>query len=119
MAYGIPSNFLPITNTGNIKLQNHLRWLAFRQAKESAIDRGIRFNGIDCPFVKDVLTGKGPHVSSNPANVAYRKSMEKRFLEHRDALTAEKKTLISREIVDDLVQNGGRFLIKKKKLVDK
>lgn len=113
-AYGISSNFLPITNTGNIKNQNHLRWLAFRQAKESAIEHGIGFNGIDCPSVKDVLTGKGPHVSSNPANVAYRKIMEKRFLEHRDALTAERKTMISREIVDELVQNGGRFLIKEK-----
>jgi len=113
-AYGISSNFLPITNTGNIKTQNHLRWLAFRQAKETAIEHGIEFNGIDCPSVKDVLTGKGPHVSSNPANVAYRKIMETRFLEHRDALTAERKTMISREIVDDLVRNGGRFLIKEK-----
>lgn len=64
--------------------------------------------------MKDVLTGKGPHVSSNPANVAYRKIMETRFLEHRDALTAERKTMISREIVDELLQNGGRFLIKEK-----
>jgi hypothetical protein len=64
--------------------------------------------------VKDVLTGKGPHVSSNPANVAYRKIMEKRFLEHRDALTPERKTLISREIVDELVQSGARFLVKEK-----
>jgi hypothetical protein len=113
-AYGISSNFLPITNTGNIKNQNHLRWIAFRHAKENAIEHGIEFNGIDCPSVKDVLTGKGPHVSSNPANVAYRKTMEKRFLEHRDALTAERKTMISREIVDELVQSGGRFLIKEK-----
>ena len=112
--YGIPSNFLPITNTGNIKVQNHHRWLAFRQAKESSIERGIDFNGIECPSVKDVLTGKGPLVSSNPANVAYRKIMETRFLEHRDALTAERKTMISREIVDELIQDGGRFLIKQK-----
>ena len=35
-------------------------------------------------------------------------------MEHRDALTAERKTVISREIVDKLVQNGGRFLIKGK-----
>jgi len=112
--YGIPSNFLPITNTGNIKIQNHLRWLAFRQAKESSIERGIDFNGIECPSVKDVLTGKGPLVSSNPANVANRKIMERRFLEHRDALTAERKTLISREIVDELIRDGGKFLIKQK-----
>ena len=112
--YGIPSNFLPITNTGNIKVQNHHRWLAFRQAKESSIERGIDFNGIECPSVKDVLTGKGPLVSSNPANVAYRKIMETRFLEHRDALTAERKTMISREIVDELIQDGGKFLIKQK-----
>jgi len=113
-AYGISSNFLPITNTGNIKNLNHLKWVTFRQAQETAIEHGIEFNGIYCPSVKDVLTGKGPHVSSNPANVAYRKIMEKRFLEHRDALTAERKTMISREIVDELVQSGGRFLVREK-----
>ena len=114
MAYGISSSFLPITNTGNIKNQNHLKWLGFRQAKENAIEHGIEFNGIDCPSIKDVLTGKGPHVSSNPANVTYRKIMEKRFLEHRDALSADRKTMISREIVDELRENGSRFLIKEK-----
>ena len=114
LTYGISSNFLPITNTGNVKNQNHIRWLSFRQAKENAMKHGVEFNGIDCPSTKDVLTGKGPHVSSNPANVAYRKIMETRFLEHRDALTAERKTMISREIVDELVQSGGRFLIKEK-----
>jgi len=113
IAYGILSHFLPVTNTGNIKNQNLLRWIAFRQAKERASVLGIQFNGIDCPLVKDVLTGKGPHVSSNPANVVYRKIMESRFLEHRDAATADRKTVISREIVDKLVRDGGRFLMKK------
>jgi hypothetical protein len=112
IAYGISSHFLPVTNTGNIKNQNLLRWIAFRQAKERATVLGIQFNGIDCPLVKDILTGKGPHVSSNPANVAYRKGMESRFLEHRDATTADRKTVISREIVDELVRSGGRFLMK-------
>ena len=114
MRFGIASHFLPITNTGNIKNQNHLRWLAFRQAKERAIEHGTEFHGIDCPSVNDILTGKGPHVPSNPANVAYRKIMEARFMEHRDAITAERKTMISREIVDDIVQKGGRFLMKEK-----
>jgi len=114
LTYGISSNFLPITNTGNVKNQNHIRWLSFLQAKERATKHGVEFNGIDCPSTKDVLTGKGPHVSSNPANIAYRKIMKHRFLEHRDALTAERKTMISREIVDELVNNGGRFLVKEK-----
>jgi hypothetical protein len=113
-AYGISSSFLPITNTGNIKNMHHLRWPTFRQAQETAIEHEIGFNGICCPSVKDVLTGKGTHVSSNPANFVYRKIMEKIFLEHRDALTAERKTMISREIVDELVQNGGQFLVKEK-----
>ena len=112
LAYGISSHFLPVTNTGNIKNQNLLRWFAFRQAKERALEDEVEFYGVDCPSVKDVLTGKGPHVSSNPANVTYRKMLEKRFLEHRDALSAEKKTMISREIVDEIVKKGGRFLIK-------
>uniref|UniRef100_A0A7S4A8N7 DUF6824 domain-containing protein n=2 Tax=Pseudo-nitzschia australis TaxID=44445 RepID=A0A7S4A8N7_9STRA len=112
LPYGISSHFLPVTNTGNIKNQNLLKWFAFRQAKERALEGEVEFNGVDCPSVKDILTGKGPHVSSNPANVTYRKMMETRFLEHRDALSAEKKTAISREIVDEVVKNGGRFLIK-------
>jgi len=114
ISYGISSEYLPVTSTGNLKNQNHLKWIAYREAKDSATQRGLPFNGIDCPSVRDVLAGKGPHISKNPANIVFRKMMETRFMEHRDARIVERKTSITWEIVETIKNRGGRFLVKDK-----
>ncbi|KAL3907803.1 MAG: hypothetical protein SGILL_008723, partial [Bacillariaceae sp.] len=98
MSYGISPDFIPITSTGNLKTQNHQKWIAYREAKEYAMQHGIPFDGIDCPSVKDVLAGKGPHVSNHPGNSAFRKLMGTRFEEHRDATVIDKKTAITWEV---------------------
>ena len=114
LAYGIPSEFAPITNTGNIKTQNHNKWIAYREAKENALRRGIPFDGIDFPSVTDVLAGKGPHVLGHPGNIAFRRIIEARFEEHRDAAVIERKTAITWEVLLEIQRRGGRFLVKGK-----
>lgn len=114
MTYSIPSDFIPITNTGNLKTQNHLKWLTFLEAKEIALQEGVAFDGIDCPTVKDILAGKGPHVSSHPGNIDFRKIMESRFEEHRDVTVIDRKTAITWEVVLECQRRGARFLVKDK-----
>jgi hypothetical protein len=97
-----------------LKIQSHHKWLAYRETKERASQNGIEFDGIFCPLVNDILSGKGPHISNNPANIAFRKLMESRFLEHRDARAAERKTAITWEVVEEVKRRGGRFLVKDK-----
>jgi hypothetical protein len=114
MKYGIPSDYLPITNTGNLKTQNHQKWIAFREAKGYALQQGVPFDGIDCPCLKDVLSGKGPHVSNHPGNRTFRKIMESRFKEHYDAGSVDRKTEITWEVVREMQRLHARFLIKDK-----
>lgn len=114
MSYSIPSEFLPITNTGNIKIQNHNKWITYLESKEAAMREDIVFYGIDCPSVKDILAGKGPHVSNHPGNIEFRKIMESRFEEHRDATVIDRKTAITWEVVLECQRRGARFLIKDK-----
>jgi hypothetical protein len=54
--------------------------MSYREAKETAKERGIPFHGFDCPGKWDVLSGKGPHISNNP--IIFHKLMESRFVEH-------------------------------------
>lgn len=112
MKYGIPSDYIPITNTGNIKTQNHQKWIAYREAKEHTLRKGIPFDGIDFPSVRDVLAGKGPHVLSHPGNCEFRRIIQSRFEEHRDATVTERKTAITWEVVLEIQRRGGRFLVK-------
>jgi hypothetical protein len=114
MTYSIPSEYLPITNTGNLKTQNHHKWLTYLEAKESAFEEGVPFDGIDCPSVKDILAGKGPLVSNHPGNIDFRKTMESRFEEHRDAEVMDRKTAITWEVVLGCQRRGARFLVKDK-----
>ncbi|KAG7348480.1 hypothetical protein IV203_017185 [Nitzschia inconspicua] len=114
MTYSIPSEYIPITNTGNIKAQNHHKWLTYLEAKETASQESVAFDGIECPSVKDILAGKGPHVSNHPGNIAFRKIMESRFQEHRDATAIDRKTAITWEVVIECQRRGARFLVKDK-----
>jgi hypothetical protein len=114
MKYSIPVEYIPITNTGNLKTQNHHKWLTYLEARESASHEGIPFDGIDCPSIRDILAGKGPHVSNHPGNVEFRNIMESRFEEHRDATVIDRKTAITWEVVLECQRKGARFLIKDK-----
>jgi uncharacterized protein (DUF1330 family) len=114
MTYGISPDYIPITNTGNVKTQNHQKWIAYREEKEYALRERIPFDGIDCPSVNDVLAGKGPHISNHPGNVMFRKIMESQFEEHRDATVIDRKTAITWEVVQEVQRHGARFLVKDK-----
>ena len=49
---------------------------------------------------------------NHPGNIAFRKIIESRFEEHRDATEVERKTAITWEVVKEVQRSGGRFLVK-------
>jgi len=104
--YGIPSDQIPITWSGTIKLTYHRQWIRLRQTIEQR-ELGQRLSGtppeafielnkstmIECPNLNDVLFRQGTSTTSHPGNVAFRVMIERRLreLERAQQLEYEKK----------------------------
>lgn len=56
--FGIPTDRLPLKYDGSIKLDDHLQWIAVREAKEEAHRQGKAFDVIECPLNMDILAGE-------------------------------------------------------------
>jgi hypothetical protein len=67
-SYGIPTDRLPLKYDGSIKTDDHLQWIATREAKEEAARQGRTLEAVECPMNMDVLSGEFYCVSSNPNN---------------------------------------------------
>ena len=51
---------------------------------------------------------------NHPGNIEFRKIIESRFEEHRDASVIERKTAITWEVLIEIQRRGGRFLVRGK-----
>jgi hypothetical protein len=65
--YGIPTDRLPLKFDGTIKVEDHLQWIAIREAKEEAFRKGRVFDVIECPMNMDILSGEYNVTRSNLA----------------------------------------------------
>lgn len=129
MGYGIPSDVLPLTETGDVKAKESADWTKLRRFKES-ID-GLRWDRcqhrshlpgpvtgpavpavVECPLSNDVVFRNGRSTMCHPGNVMFRGLLETYYEQHRTAGTKEEKTHITWRIVDEvLVERKGRFLV--------
>eukprot|EP00537_Pseudo-nitzschia_pungens_P016407 CAMPEP_0172404166 /NCGR_PEP_ID=MMETSP1061-20121228/62098_1 /TAXON_ID=37318 /ORGANISM="Pseudo-nitzschia pungens, Strain cf. pungens" /LENGTH=337 /DNA_ID=CAMNT_0013138847 /DNA_START=37 /DNA_END=1050 /DNA_ORIENTATION=- len=105
--YGIPSDQIPLTWSGSIKLTHHRQWIRLRQAIEQR-ELGQRLSGmpasafyhinyntmIECPNLNDVLFRQGTSTTSHPGNVAFRALIESRL---RELETLQQIEAISKE----------------------
>lgn len=111
MAYGIPSDQVPIKSSGIIKCADHKKFIAYCQAREDAMLRnGENFNVIFCPSSNDVLIGRGPRIKSHIGNEVYRNLLQSKYEEYNSASMTKKKE-ISFDIIRKVHAYGGRFLI--------
>lgn len=112
--FGISHDQIPInSNTGEVKVQNHLKWLNMRQALEGARASGgpgCVFRGIECPSHQDVLLGRGRPIVNHRGNVAMRQRVEDRLIRFAAATNKDEKAAIVWEVVQETHQNNGRFL---------
>ncbi|KAG7348413.1 hypothetical protein IV203_017118 [Nitzschia inconspicua] len=112
MTFGIPADQMPVTSTGTIKTKKHLQWLKFLIAKEAAELNGEEFDGINCPGVNDVLFSLGRQTWCHPGYAMFRGMLEAHYLRRNSSHSSEEKTAITWEIVEEVEQKGGRFLIR-------
>jgi hypothetical protein len=122
-SYGIYVNQIPITETGNVKLNNLNQWLKVRRAietRDSTKKEGKCMSGnmdshesiIECPGMNDVIFRLGKSCLFHPGNHMFRSLIEDIFEAHDNAATQEEKVLITWSVIDRvLIEKKGRFFV--------
>jgi hypothetical protein len=109
--YGIPTDRLPLKYDGSTKTEDHLQWIAVREAREEAFRQGRDFDVIECPMNMDILAGRGQLVRNHPGNVSFRKDfIQARSYQYNAAHTRDEKNDIAADILDDIASMSRRFL---------
>lgn len=112
MAFGIPIEALPVTYEGELKTNNHLKWISRRHIKEGAVSHSSdesSFRGVDLPGPRDVLLGRGKTVQDHCGNFWLRNVMEPYVEVYKKTAKLEKNTL-AMQVVIQIKKSGGRFL---------
>jgi hypothetical protein len=114
-SYGIPVDLLPITETGNVKIKNHHRFLKVRNMLERqnvvASDEGVmkEDDAIECPRLHDVVFRVGDSYLCHPGNAKFRGWIESTFDDY-DAASKDRKSAITWMLVEEVLKTG-RFLV--------
>lgn len=106
MTFGISADILPMTPTGEHKLEAHQDYCS-RLRKSSEINDGV-FR-IVVPGTCDVLLGRGKPLQKHPGNLRYHHIVESCHGQYENAQKLE-KTNLARTIVQRMKESGGRFL---------
>jgi hypothetical protein len=109
--YGIPTDRLPLKYDGSIKVEDHLQWIAVREAKEEAFRQGRIFDAVECPMNMDILAGRGQLVRSHPGNISFRRDfIQARSTLYNAAHSRDEKNEIASDILRDIAAESRRFL---------
>uniref|UniRef100_A0A7S4ENT3 DUF6824 domain-containing protein n=1 Tax=Pseudo-nitzschia australis TaxID=44445 RepID=A0A7S4ENT3_9STRA len=138
--YGIPTEFIPATDAGNIKSANLRQWMKLRKHVEkeeqewmvqtgtlysssnSEEDSSLASTGVDihmpmsniveCPLSADVVFRRGQSLNFHPGNAMFQNLIELRIHEHTiDPKTTQSRRLaLEMELIEKVRSNGGRFL---------
>ncbi len=109
--FGIPTETIPITDTGNIKKLHLSQWIKVRKMIESKGNtRGEGDESIILlPNSNDVLIRAGTTTLSHPGNVFFRGMIEMKHLEFR-AGSEFTQAFLAENIVEEVERLKGRFL---------
>ncbi len=114
LSYGIPVHQIPRTNTGNIKVKNHLQWINTRIAIDQIRATSPDVTSFDCSIIghpgrHDVLFSKGGN-ASYPGNMELLEDINELlsvFKSHTDRKSRKK---VFDEIVASVEARNGRLL---------
>eukprot|EP00533_Pseudo-nitzschia_delicatissima_P011848 CAMPEP_0197278310 /NCGR_PEP_ID=MMETSP1432-20130617/18458_1 /TAXON_ID=44447 /ORGANISM="Pseudo-nitzschia delicatissima, Strain UNC1205" /LENGTH=478 /DNA_ID=CAMNT_0042744663 /DNA_START=79 /DNA_END=1515 /DNA_ORIENTATION=- len=110
--YGIPVEFIPVTGSGNIKLNLLKQWIRIRatlEAESRVYGSGVPFSGaiVECPGSTDVIFKPGKRLDYHPGNSLFQKLIRSRANEYSS--TPSKRGLY-RWLAMEIKERKGRFL---------
>lgn len=124
MTFGIPTDCLPITYQGEVKVLAHTKWWQRRKRMEehrwnNNNNNILHADGeegsymIDLPAKYDVLLRRGRHYQNHPGNARLRQAMEAYFntnTNNTNSMTTYLTTAVSQIIFQLKTTYGSRFL---------
>lgn len=112
-SYGIPTEHIPLTFSGNIKDGYIKQWVKMRGYLES---QKFDFRPIECPQLDDVLFRQGVSSLSYPGNSRVHRFVERRYeldpdINPKRGTVKSKREKVVLEVMNDIRTIGGRFLV--------
>ena len=109
--YGIPTEMIPITDSGNIKKTHLYQWIKVRKFLES--EDTTNSDGEDSiillPNSNDVLFRSGTTTSAHPGNAFFRGLIEMKHDEFKSG-SLSTQAVLAEDIVKEIEQLNGSFL---------
>jgi hypothetical protein len=106
--YGIPIDYIPVTGTGNIKLNYLKQWINVRKIVESTQGRLASETIVECPGSNDVIFKPGKRLSFHPGNTLFQELILSKSEEY--TTTIAKQGLYRWLMYEIQVKRNGRFL---------
>lgn len=112
-SYGIPTEHIPLTFSGNIKDAYIKQWLKMRVYAESSDDDS---EVVECPQLEDVLFRQGVSCVSYRGNSNVHRLIKKRYDDdlnpaQKRGTVKSKRDRVVQEIIKEINLSGGRFLV--------
>ena len=91
--YGIPTDTLPITYSGTVKVQAQRQWMRLCNFSEEPLYQNteeIR-SVVECPYTNDIVFRQGTSILSHPGNVNFRAMIASKFNQIEKRFTNQNK----------------------------
>ena len=110
-AFGIPTEIIPTTDTGNIKLDNLKQWIKVMMYTERLAQEQRKNNIVECPGSNDVVFRMGKTMNYHTGNNKFQNLIESQLQYYSEPSTTKaEKDAIEIEIIQKIRKDGGRFL---------
>ena len=109
MTFGIPTRVLPLTDEGEVLIENHLQWLEQQRNREKMATGNDGLYRVCVPGPLDVLLGREKSIQVHRGNIRYNQVIADHLERYNDAPRME-KTYITHEVIECIQSTGGRFL---------
>ncbi len=111
--YGIPTDTLPITYSGTVKLQSIRQWMRLRNFLEEPIFQNAAEiqSIIECPYPNDIVFRQGTSILTHPGNVTFRALIASKFEEIEKRQLNENRTK-NAKMGKDMIKIRTRILVK-------
>jgi hypothetical protein len=113
LPFGIPTDLLPVTATGGVKVKELQRWLDRRKRKEQFLEQnpGVPFEKFELPGIRDVLYAKGKPYQSHLGNQEYLVQINRSLQKHERAERKEKRVIVL-QVIKKMKDIKTRFLVR-------
>lgn len=113
LPFGIPTDVLPVTATGGVKVKDLQRWFDRRRKKEEFLDQNpdVPFDRLELPGIRDVLFAKGKPYQSHLGNQEYLVLIN-RLLQNHEAANRKGKREIVMSVIQQMRAKQARFLVR-------